>query len=459
MAPVVAGSGGLPAEGTRARPRAARLEAVCAALADPRRQRQVMLAGALLFGLALGAFLVIARGHPRSQWSMLDLEIYRWGGLRAREGFDAYRGTYKGLSYTYTPFALLLSAAGSFLQMAALRWLVTGLSVAALGAALWAAWGMVGVPRGEARVGLTLGVAGLAIWMEPVSQTLHFGQINLILMALVVLDLCQPDDRRWKGLGVGLAAAIKLTPGIFIPFLVLTRRWRAAVVSSATFAASLVLGFAVLPSASSKYWFGLLFFNSQRVGGVSYVSNQSLNGVLVRLLHGVNPAEPWWIVSGLLVGAFGLVLAVWASRMGEELLAVTLCALTGLLVSPISWSHHWTWIALGFVVALDLAFFRGYRAAWALLVGLAGLFAAGPVLLIWKVPNSNNREYNWHGWQLIVGNAYIIAGLALLAVAYAGLLRWWGAGRDHEGKAALGRRRGTGTPPSGTTPGAVLQRR
>ncbi|HLI56207.1 MAG TPA: glycosyltransferase 87 family protein, partial [Actinomycetota bacterium] len=266
-----------------------------------------------------------------------------------------------------------------------------------------------------------------------------------------LIDLCQPDDRRWKGLGIGLAAAIKLTPGIFIAFLLLTRRWRAAAVASGTFAGAVLLGFAVLPSASAKYWFGRLFLDSQRVGGVSYVSNQSLNGVLVRLLHGVNAAVPWWLVASVAVGAAGLLLSVWASRAGEELLAVTLCALTGLLVSPISWSHHWVWVALGIVVAIDFAYFRGYRAAWVLLVGLLGLFASGPVLLIWKVPNSNNREYHWHGWQLLIGNAYVIIGLALLAVAYAGLRRWRSAGADHVGPGSAV----TASPPTGP----VLQRR
>lgn len=428
--------------------------AVRQALNDKRWQQQIMLAGGIFFGLAVGAYLVIARGHPRSQWSMLDLRVYHWAGVRARAGFNAYKGTYRGLSFTYTPFALLLTAVGSVPNLPLLRWLLTGVSFLVLVATMWAAWGMVGVQRSRGRLGLALGMAGVAIWMEPLEQTLSFGQINLILMALVLIDLCQPDTRRWKGLGVGLAAGIKLTPAFFIAFLVLTRRWRAAGVAVGAFVATFLLGFAIFPSESSKYWFGGLFANSQRVGGVGYVGNQSLNGMLVRLLHSVSAAEPWWVLASVAVGAFGLLLSVWASRAGEELLAVTVCALAGLLVSPISWSHHWVWIAPGIVVAIDLAILRGYRAGWALLIGLAGLFAAGPVLVIWQVPNSHNREYHWHTWQLLVGNAYILIGLGLLAAAFVGLRRWRQAGVPHVGPSSVRAPAEPGVPGS-----LALQRR
>jgi threonine aldolase len=135
------------------------------------------------------------------------------------------------------------------------------------------------------------------------------------------------------------------------------------------------------------------------VGGVPFVSNQSLNGVLVRLAHGVGAAEPSWLVAGVLVGAGGLAVAAWASARGEELLAVVLCALTGLLVSPISWSHHWVWVLPGLVAVAGLAMRRRSRAGLGVLAGLCLVFAGAPVRLIWRVPNNDNREYAWHGLQ------------------------------------------------------------
>jgi alpha-1,2-mannosyltransferase len=394
-----------------------------ARFADPARHRRVLVTGGLVFAGALAALVTATLLHLHRDWSMLDLQIYRWAGLRARAGADAYRGTYRGLSYTYTPFALVLSALASLAGMGTLRWLVTAASIAALVLSIWVAWGLAGLRRGRLRVGLTLAVAGAGLWLEPVAHTLTFGQINLVLMALVVADLAQPGRRRGKGIGVGVAAAIKLTPAIFIAFLVLTRRWRAAAVAGATFVLALALGFAVFPAASEDFWFGRLFMDAQRVGEVAFVSNQSLNGALVRLLQGVSPAVLPWLACGLAVGAAGLALAVWADAAGEPLAAVLLSALTGLLVSPISWSHHWVWVAPGLVAALDLAVFRRSRAAWALLAGLAGLFAAGPVQLIWRVPHGSNREYHWHSWQLLAGNLYVLAGLALMVAAAAALRR------------------------------------
>ena len=359
---------------------------------------------------------------------MIDLQVYRWGGLGARYHRDIYGLKFEGfLSFTYPPLAVLVFSVMSHLNMAALRFVVTGASITALVAALWVAWGAAGIRERRVRLGLALAVAGLALGLEPVEQTLGFGQINLLLMALVVADLSLPDRRPWKGIGVGLAAAIKLTPAIFIGYLVLTRRFRAAAVAAGTLAAGVGLGFALLPSASRRFWLGGLFLDSQRVGGVPYAGNQSLNGSLVRLFAGVDAARDTWLLSALVVGIAGLLLAAWASRRGEELLGIAICAFTALLVSPISWSHHWVWVVLVVPCAVRLIDRQGWRAGWIALAGLVGLFAAGPVRLIWRVPGSANLEYGWHGAQLLAGNLYVIVGLAMLALAALYLWRPWPA--------------------------------
>ncbi|HEU5001284.1 MAG TPA: glycosyltransferase 87 family protein [Actinomycetota bacterium] len=401
--------------------------------------QHILSVGAAVFTLGLAAWLIATRATPHQSWSMLDLQIYRWAGVVARHGHDAYTPTYHGLSYTYTPFALLLSAAASVLSISVLRVLVTVASLLALLAIVWAAWGMAGLARDQRRVGLTLGVAGLALWLEPIVQNLRFGQINLLLVALVVLDLARADSSRWKGVGVGIAAAIKLVPAIFIVYLLLTGRWRAAGRAVGVVVGGVVLGFVAFPGASAHYWFGRLFIDSSRVGGVAYVSNQSLNGALVRLLGGVSPAVPWWIVLFLAVGAGGLALAVWAHRQGDELLAVVVVALTGLLVSPISWSHHWVWVPVGLVAALEVAVIRPHRALAALgvVAVVLGVFAWVPVKLIWRVPYSEGREYHWHGWQLLVGNTYVEFGLLLLGVV---ALYLWSRARASRGSAGAGRR-------------------
>jgi alpha-1,2-mannosyltransferase len=396
-----------------------------------------------VFALALGAYVVAAVHDPRHLWSMIDLQVYRWGGEMARQHRNVYDLKFEGfLSFTYTPLAVLAFELMSHLSLGVLRFVMTGASLAALVGALWVAFGLAGLDgatqRGM-RAGLTLGTAGVVLGLEPVAQTLGFGQINLLLMALVLVDLAQPDGRRWKGAGVGLAAAIKLTPAIFIGYLVLTRRLRAAVVACTTFAAAVALGFLALPAPSRRFWFGGLFLNSERVGGVAYAGNQSVNGTLVRLLGGVSQARPAWFAAALVIGGGGLLLASWASRRGEELLGIATCALTALLVSPISWSHHWVWVVL--LVPCGIRLLRDPRSApggikggirggigawiggWLGLAGLVALFLAGPVRLIWRPPHTRYLEYGWHGAQLIAGNLYVLLGLLLLAMTAAFLGR------------------------------------
>jgi alpha-1,2-mannosyltransferase len=355
---------------------------------------------------------------------MIDLQVYRWGGEMARHHRNVYDLKFEGfLSFTYTPLAVLAFELMSHLSLGVLRFVLTGASIGALLGALWVAFGMAGVAgagqRGI-RAGLTFATAGVVLGLEPVTQTLGFGQINLLLMVLVLADLAQPDGRRWKGAGVGLAAAVKLTPAIFIGYLVLTRRFRAAAVACMTFGAAVALGFLALPAPSRRFWFGGLFLNSERVGGVGYAGNQSVNGALVRLFAGVNQARPAWLLAAAVIGGAGLLLAAWASRRGEELLGIATCALTALLVSPISWSHHWVWVVL--LVPCGVRLLRGSRSAlgwiggWLGLAGLVALFLAGPVRLIWRPPHTGNLEYAWHGAQLIAGNLYILLGLLLLGM-------------------------------------------
>ena len=391
-----------------------------------------------MFAVALGAYVVAAVHDPRHLWSMIDLQVYRWGGEMARQHRNVYDLKFGGfLSFTYTPLAVLAFDLMSHLSLGVLRFVMTGASLAALVGALWVAFGLAGLDgatqRGT-RAGLTFGTAGVVLGLEPVAQTLSFGQINLLLMALVLVDLAQPDGRRWKGAGVGLAAAIKLTPAIFVGYLLLTRRLRAAAVAGATFAAAVALGFLALPAPSRRFWFGGLFLNSERVGGVAYAGNQSVNGTLVRLLGGVSQARPAWFAAVLVIGGGGLLLAAWASRRGEELLGIATCALTALLVSPISWSHHWVWVVL--LVPCGIRLLRDPRSApvgiegirggigggiagWLGLAGLIALFLAGPVRLIWGPPHNRNLEYGWHGAQLIAGNLYVLLGLLLLGMTAA----------------------------------------
>lgn len=399
----------------------------------------MLIAGVIVFAVALGLYAATVAHDSARHWRMIDLQVYRWGGEMARQHRNVYDLKFEGfLSFTYTPMALLVFETMSHLSVGALRFVVTAASIAALIGALWVAWGLAGFTSRPVRGGLTLAVAGFALGLEPILQTLGFGQINLLLLALVIADLAQPDTRPWKGAGVGLAAAIKLTPAIFVGYLLVTRRFRAAVVAGATFAATFVLGFLVLPGPSHRFWLGGLFLDSERVGGVGYAGNQSVNGALVRLFGSVKAARPAWFLVAGLVGLAGLALAAWASRRGYELLGITTCGFTALLISPISWSHHWVWVVLLIPCCAQLLVRAGKagRVGWVALAGLLALFLAGPVHLIWRPPNSHGAEYAWRGLELVDGNLYVLLAVVLLGLVALYLARS-GRGRGEPGRSRL----------------------
>jgi alpha-1,2-mannosyltransferase len=412
-------------------------------------QRSTMLlgAGVVVFAVAIGAYLTAIATHPAD--AMLhgfDLRVYLEGGQLARHSpgtlYSWHQPGHPGIQFTYTPFAAMVFAVMSFAPWRTLEDVAVVVSIAALVATLSIAFRELGVAAKAARWGATLLLAGVCLWLEPVQRALYLGQVELVLMALIVWDMCQPDRRRWKGAGVGLAAAIKLVPLIFIVYLVITRRFRAAAVASAVFAATIVAGFAALPHASVQWWLHADFLQAGRTGFVGVGSNQSVRGMLTRLVGSVPHAQPPWIVLAVLTGIAGLAAAVLLHRAGREFEGLMTCALTAVLISPISWDHHWVWLAPG-LAALSVAAVRArdvlaMGGLFAAIVALIVMFGGWPQFwdsragllqggLIWYAPtdlfpsgdNPGYAEYHWHGLQLIAGNLFVLAGFALFGVALA----------------------------------------
>ncbi len=381
-----------------------------------------MAVAAALCGISLALLLAVYQTFSRHPWSLLDLRVYMWGGDLARHSDDPYLPTYMrtGLHFTYTPMAAALFAVLAVISVHIMKGLITAASVAALVGALWLTWGGLGYRRSASRLSATLCVAAVALWLEPVWQTMSFGQVNLVLMFIIVADLCLPDSRWWKGIGVGLAAGFKLTPLIFIPYLLLTRRFRAAAVSAATFGLTIAVPLVVLPAASEHYWLDGLFLSSSRIGNLQIVGNQSLNGALLRLFGTAAAAQPYRLIAVGVVAIAGLLLATWASRHGQEMAGILICALTGLLVSPVSWSHHWVWVAPALVVLTDLAIGTrwlptGRRWRWAGLLGIAAVVAVFSGVL-WSVPAPAVEGHVMTGPQQLIGDLYVLTGLISLSV-------------------------------------------
>jgi alpha-1,2-mannosyltransferase len=190
---------------------------------------------------------------------------------------------------------------------------------------------------------LTWALAALLV-LEPARSGMSFVQIEFFLMFLVVADLFVVPVR-WRGIGIGLAAAIKLTPAIFVLVLVLRRDWAAVKRTVATFAACTATIWLLSPGISADYWFHKVF-NPHRVGGVTFRSNLCWYAVVHRSILPDHAAELVWIVLCALTVVLGVFVAWRCFETGNDRLAVLCIALVGLLVSPISWSHHWIWVVI-----------------------------------------------------------------------------------------------------------------
>jgi alpha-1,2-mannosyltransferase len=412
-----------------------------------RREHVILLVtGVVVAAASAGLFAAAVATHPAiSTLKGFDLRVYLMGGALARHD-PSILYTWQlqpGIQFTYTPFAALLFALMTWVSsFHVLLDVAAGASIAALIVTVSIAFRELGW-RGMARTGGTLLVAGLGLWLEPVQRTLFLGQIELLLMALIVWDLCQPDRRWWKGAGTGIAAGIKLVPLLFIVYLLITRRFRQAGVATAAFAVTVIVGFAALPHQSVQWWFRGYFLQAGRTGFIGEMLNQSERGLMTRLIGSVHGAGPAWLAIAIVTGIVGLAAAALLDRAGYTFTGLMVCALTALLVSPISWDHHWVWAAPWLAVLVDAAVRAGSRWArvgWvAAVVAVVAAFGAWPRFwpggdtgllqggLIWYAPistfshgdNPGYVEYHWHDLQEFAGNLYVIAGFALFVLAVA----------------------------------------
>ena len=413
--------------------------------ASVRRAGWALGLAAAVFAIALAAYVADVATHRLGltlDW--FDLNIYNHAGLITRHApARFYTWQYRpGVQYLYTPFAAMGFAAGSLLPWAVLKWLMTVVSLAAMVATVWVTFGQLGW-HGQRRGAAVLAVSAVALWTEPVLRSVHVGQIELVLMALIAWDMCQPDHRRWKGAGVGLAAGIKLVPLIFIPYLILAGKLRQAAVATAVFAVTVVIGFAVLPGESVKWWLTGYFlhagnFTNQSLGSLL---NQSVLALLTRTPEGAGSVTALWLAAAVVIACLGLAAAALLARAGRPTAGWVTCAVTGVLVSPISWDNHWVWIVPVLALLADAAVrARGAaRAAYlALGVALFAVFADWPTR--WTGPLAfvphglvgfNTRKhpmseiFHLHGAQLIGWNLYVLAGLVIFTGLLAAATAAW----------------------------------
>lgn len=320
-----------------------------------------LLAGRLAVVAAVAAGVAAALYAYGNRHDYFDLRIYMSAMRWWADGNDLYDYAQPdrvqgALYFTYPPFAALLLRPFAALDVQQTIVLFTVGTVAAVVVTTWwLAAPLAGALR-QPRWFVTALAVPLVFLIEPIRETITFGQINMLLIVLVLGDLmfAVPGRRWWGGVGIGLATALKLFPGLFIVYLLVTRRWRAAVVASATAAGATLLAAAVAPRASWQFWTEALW-STDRVGRTDYTGNQSLQGLLSRLSAPELPHRAVWAVLVLLVTAFGLWRAARAARAGDDLGGLVLTGLVAALISPITWPHHVYWFVPAVVVLLCAA--------------------------------------------------------------------------------------------------------
>ena len=379
------------------------------------RRRSALLVS---LNLAAAAIYLVHVGHRIGlDGYRIDLDVYRTGARVLLRGGDLYGplprlGDGHELPFTYPPFAALTFLPLTLLCYSTASWLLTAVTIVSVAASLWCFAVSTAAETGARMRRLLPWALPAALLLEPVRSTLTYGQINAVLMALVAVD-CLTRAPRWpRGIGVGIAAAVKLTPGIFVLFFLLRRDLRSAARAGLSFAACTAAGFALAPHDSLRYWTALAF-QPARAGAISYAANQSILGTLVRLGLS-NSVRAWlWLALCVLVAGLAVIGMRGALKAGQVTYALLLNAVAGLLISPISWSHHWVWAAPALFIGLSVTKANCWRpSALAVLALLA--FAIAPH---WLLPSGGGRELHWAWWQQAMGDSYALIGLAALTQA------------------------------------------
>jgi alpha-1,2-mannosyltransferase len=358
----------------------------------------------------------------------IDIDVYRMGGQAWLDGRPLYSPDVKfhtpiglNLPFTYPPLAAVIFAPFAWLGMPAASVTITAITLVLLLAStmivltrldVWSDSRVVPGPAWLRRWWMTASIVAWAtLNLEPIQANFAFGQINVVLMTLVIAE-CVPQRTPWpRGMLLGLGIALKLTPAVFLLYFLLNRDRRAVLTSLASVVATVAAGFALAWNDSWEYWTHTVR-NTDRIGSASLNTNQNIAGTLARL--GLDDHQRFlpWVLACFLV----LALTVWAARRalraGEPVLAVICIALFGLAVSPVSWSHHWVWMLEAVIVTGVLAWRRRS-------VALALVSAAGLAAMYWSpidlMPKHHETTACW--WRQLVGVSYLWWALATIVVA------------------------------------------
>lgn len=358
----------------------------------------------LLALAAIGYLVVTAVG-----WQMLDLDVYRAGGQAILHGGNLYAlRAADRLPFTYPPVSAVLAVPLALVPfwVAKVGWIAV-VYVPLLFAVRISFRPILDRAGGAASVLFPV-ILAAAAYLLPIRQVIGFGQVDMLLLAMCLLD-CLATSPRWpRGLLIGLATAIKLEPGVFIIYLLLTRRRREAGVAALSFAGWTALAWLISPRDSVAYWTSVIF-DTSRLGGNASAGNQALRGMVLRLHADVAP-DLIWLPLALVVGVGGFAAARACWKHGHDLAGITITGLLGALLSPVAWIHHLCWV----LVAIGVIAGDGRRARRIWLAAITGVLFLS-TLPIWAevtLPAAQLRSFP----GFLLENSFGLWALGLIPV-------------------------------------------
>lgn len=385
------------------------------------RDRRVAALWSVFVLVAVGSSALVTLRPDR----LSDLHIYRGALLHLHAGLPLYEfEAANGGPFTYPPFAALVlwPVAAVPEGVAQGVWLaLTCLAVVAIAVPV----GRLLADPGRRRSLVVPAVACALMLSAPVQSNLRFGQVSIFIVLLALLDGMGVVPARLRGVLVGVAAAIKLTPLLFVVYFLATGRYRDAGRAVATFLACAALGAAVLPGASWTYWTEAVR-NTSRIGNLASLGNQSVHGMLLRLGLDQASLPLLWAALVAVVCGVALLRARRLAARGRPGHAAVLVGCATVAASPVSWTHHQIWPVLAAMLLVGAQGIARRVAGAALLVTM--VVSLGVVL----APVSTTP-----GIQFLFENARAL-GVAVLCLAGFGGAALAVAGADRRTPAARG---------------------
>ena len=382
--------------------------------ADGGGRRAPLVIGCLAWLLALAVFAYLVRLglFGRVGFRMLDLGVYRGGGLTILHGGHLYAIRDKAGLFTYPPVAAVLAVPLALIPWRAAQFAWLPMIYVPLAIVVWISFRPLLTRARRYAPAVFAVLLAAAAFLTPLREELHYGQVDIFLVALCLVD-CATVRPRWpRGALIGLATAIKLVPGVFIIYLLVTGQRKAAGVSALTFAGLSGLTWLIAPGDSATYWTSAVF-NSNRLGGNTQAANQSLRGMLLRLFAPASAPTALWLALALLVAVAGFA-AAWAlHRRGQEMAAIAVTGLLAALLSPVAWIHHLCWvvIAIGVLVGDGRSWRRVLAAA-----ATSALFASNLPIRGKFILEAGGAPI-W--WTRFLEATFGLAAIALIGILYA----------------------------------------